>query len=131
MDPDNLRAVKLFSTMADDDLRRIAAFATEDSAAVGATLVREGDFSNDMIAIESGTAEVLRDEKPVGTLGPGDVFGEMGVLGHEMRSATIVASSPMRLIRLTSWDVKRLPKDVRDRMGELVEERRARDRDAG
>jgi len=130
MDPDNLRSVHLFADMADEDLRRIAAFATEDSAPEGATLVREGDFSNDMIAIESGTADVIRGDRSVGSLGPGDVFGEMGVIGHETRSATIVASSPMRLIRLTSWDVKRLPKDVRDRMGELVEERRARDRDA-
>jgi len=130
MDPDNLRSVYLFADMTDDDLRRIAAFASEDSAPAGATLVREGDFSNDMVAIESGTAEVIQGDRTVGSLGPGDVFGEMGVLGHETRSATIVANSPMRLIRLTSWDVKRLPKDVRDRMGALVEERRARDRDA-
>jgi CRP/FNR family cyclic AMP-dependent transcriptional regulator len=130
MDPDNLRSVHLFADMTDEDLRRIAAFASEDSAPAGSTLVREGDFSNDMVAIESGTAEVIQGDRTVGSLGPGDVFGEMGVLGHETRSATIVANSPMRLIRLTSWDVKRLPKDVRDRMGALVEERRARDRDA-
>lgn len=129
MDPDNLRSVHLFAGMADEDLRRIAAFATEDSAPSGATLVREGDFSNDMVAIESGTADVIQGGRTVGRLGPGDVFGEMGVLGHETRSATIVASSPMRLVRLTSWDVKRLPKDVRDQMAALVEERRARDRD--
>jgi CRP/FNR family cyclic AMP-dependent transcriptional regulator len=122
--------VHLFADMTDEDLRRIAAFASEDSAPAGSTLVREGDFSNDMVAIESGTAEVIQGDRTVGSLGPGDVFGEMGVLGHETRSATIVANSPMRLIRLTSWDVKRLPKDVRDRMGALVEERRARDRDA-
>jgi CRP/FNR family transcriptional regulator, cyclic AMP receptor protein len=130
MDPDNLRSVHLFADMTDEDLRRIAAFASEDSAPAGSTLVREGDFSNDMVAIESGTAEVIQGDRTVGSVGPGDVFGEMGVLGHETRSATIVANSPMRLIRLTSWDVKRLPKDVRDRMGALVEERRARDRDA-
>ena len=125
MDPDNLRGVHLFADMADDDLGRIAAFASEDSAPAGATLIREGDFSNDMVAIESGTADVIQGGRTVGSLGPGDVFGEMGVLGHETRSATIVATSPMRLVRLTSWDVKRLPQDVRDRMSALVEERRA------
>ena len=127
MDPANLKAVPLFASMSDPDLRRIATFATEDSAPDGATLMREGDFSNDMVAIESGTADVLRHGQTVGSLGPGDVYGEMGVLGKENRSATIVATSPMRLVRLDSWNVKRLPQDVRDQMAKLVEARRAND----
>jgi CRP-like cAMP-binding protein len=127
MDPENLRAVPMFASMDEGDLRRIATFATEDSAPEGATLVREGDFSNDMVAIESGTAEVLRGGETIGSLGPGDVFGEMGVLGKENRSATIVATSAMRLVRLDSWNVKRLPPAVREQMAQLVEERRAKD----
>jgi CRP/FNR family cyclic AMP-dependent transcriptional regulator len=124
MDPDNLRGVPLFASMADPDLRRIATFATEDSVPAGATIMREGDYSNEMVAIESGTADVIRGEDTVASLGPGDVFGEMGVLEHELRTATVVASSPMRLIRLTNWDVKRLPRETRDRLAELVEARR-------
>jgi len=123
MDPANLRAVPLFESMSEPDLRRIATFATEDSAPAGATLMREGDFSNDMIAIESGTADVVRNGETIRSLGPGDVFGEMGVLQRELRSATVVASSPMRLIRLTNWDVKRLPRETRDRLSELIAER--------
>lgn len=124
MDPENLRTVPIFASMSEPDLRKIATFATEDSAPAGATLMREGDYSNDMIAIESGTADVLRDGRTIRTLGPGDVFGEIGVLARELRTATVVASSPMRLIRLTSWDVKRLPRETRDRLAELVETRR-------
>src|SRR5215213_8557460 len=120
MDPENLRAVPLFASMSEADLQRIATFASEDSAPAGATLVREGDFANDMVAIESGTADVVRHGEKVATLGPGDVFGEIGVLGRETRTASIVASSPMRLIRLTNWDVKRLPDDVVARMQELI-----------
>jgi len=125
MDPDNLRSVPLFASMSEEELRRIATFATEDSAPAGATLMREGDFSNDMVAIETGTADVVRAGRNVGSLGPGDVFGEMGVLDHELRTASVVASSPMRLVRLTTWDVKRLPRETRDRLRELVESRRA------
>ena len=124
MDPENLRAVPVFATMSEPDLRKIATFASEDSAPTGATLMREGDYSNDMIAIESGTADVLREGQTIRTLGPGDVFGEIGVLNRELRSASVVATSPMRLIRLTSWDVKRLPRETRDRLTELVEMRR-------
>ena len=127
MDPDNLRAVPVFASMAEPDLRMIATFASEDSVPAGATLMREGDYSNEMVAIESGTADVIRDGRKVAALGPGDVFGERGVLERELRTASIVASSPMRLIRLTSWDVKRLPVEIRDRLAELVEIRRSPD----
>lgn len=124
MDPDNLRAVPVFASMAEPDLRMIATFASEDSVPAGATLMREGDYSNEMVAIESGTADVIQGGRKVAGLGPGDVFGEMGVLERELRTASIVASSPMRLIRLTTWDVKRLPVEIRDRLAELVETRR-------
>ena len=46
MDPDNLRAVPLFAEMAPHDLKVIAAFASEDSVPAGATLMREGDYSD-------------------------------------------------------------------------------------
>jgi CRP/FNR family transcriptional regulator, cyclic AMP receptor protein len=126
MDPDHLRTVPLFASMSEQDLRKIATFATEDSAPAGATLMREGDYSNDMLAIESGTAEVSQDGKSIGSLGPGDVFGEIGVLDRTQRTASVTARTPMRLIRLTNWDVKRLPRETRERLAELVEERRSK-----
>jgi CRP/FNR family transcriptional regulator, cyclic AMP receptor protein len=132
MDPENLRAVPLFASMDEQDLRRIATFATEDSAPTGATLMREGDYSNDMVAIESGTATVIQEGRTVASLGPGDVFGERGVLTRDLRNASVVASSPMRLVRLTNWDVKRLPQETRKRLNELVQSRQsAASADAG
>jgi CRP/FNR family cyclic AMP-dependent transcriptional regulator len=130
MDPDNLRAVPLFAEMAERDLRVIATFATEDSVAAGATLMREGDYSNEMVAIEAGTADVVQGERTVASLGPGDIVGEMGVLTRELRTASVVATSPMRLVRLTTWDVKRLPKETRERLGELVRSRQAESADS-
>ena len=131
MDPDNLRAVPLFAEMADHDLKVIATFATEDSVPAGATLIREGDYSNEMLAIESGTADVVQGDRTVASLGPGDIAGEMGVLAKELRNASVVATSPIRLIRLTNWDVKRLPKETRERLAELVESRRPPTSDDG
>ena len=123
MDPDNLRAVPLFAEMADRDLRVIATFATEDSVPAGTTLMREGDYSNEVLAIETGTADVLQGDRTVASLGPGDIVGEMGVLERELRNASVVATSPMRLVRMTNWDVKRLPKDTRARLADLVRSR--------
>ena len=123
MDPDNLRAVPLFAEMTDRDLRVIATFATEDSVPAGTTLMREGDYSNEVLAIETGTADVLQGDRTVASLGPGDIVGEMGVLERELRNASVVATSPMRLVRMTTWDVKRLPKETRARLAELVRSR--------
>jgi CRP-like cAMP-binding protein len=124
MDPENLKAVPVFSELTDEELRRIATFANEDSVSSGATLLREGDYSNEMIAIESGTADIMRDGSTVASVGAGDVVGELGVLEKEMRNASVVATSPMRLIRLTNWDVKRLPKETRERLLSLAAEKR-------
>ena len=123
MDPDNLRAMPLFAEMADRDLKVIATFATEDSVPAGATLMREGDYSNEVVAIETGTADVVQGDRTVASLGPGDIVGEMGVLERELRNASVVATSPMRLVRMTNWDVKRLPKETRARLAELVRSR--------
>ena len=107
MDPENLRAVPLFASMAESDLNRIATFATEDSAAEGATLVREGDFSNDMVAIESGTAEVLRSGEKVGSLGPGDVFGEISLLLGTGATASVRATTRAVVVALSGASIER------------------------
>jgi CRP/FNR family cyclic AMP-dependent transcriptional regulator len=130
VDPANLRAIPLLAAMDEADLHRIAVFAREDSVPAGARLLREGDYGDELIAIESGTAQVTRDGEAVGTAGPGDVLGEIGVLEKERRTATVVASTPMRLVRLSSWDVKRLPRDVRDRLAALAAARHGRDTEA-
>ena len=124
MDVGRLRNIPVFADMSDADLQRIATFATEDSAPEGAVLVREGDYSTELIAIEEGTAEVRHDGRLLATLGPGDVFGEAGVLDKSLRNASVVATSPLRIVKLTSWDVKRLTPETIQRLRELVAARR-------
>jgi CRP/FNR family transcriptional regulator, cyclic AMP receptor protein len=124
MDLGRLRRIPLFSAMSDGDLRRIATFLTEDSAEEGTTLMREGDYSTELVAIEEGTADVIRGDTRLATLGPGDVFGESGVLEVELRNASVVATSPMRIVKLTTWEIKRLPPETITRLREVVEERR-------
>lgn len=125
MDPENLRAVPLFATMDEQDLRRIATLATEDRASTGASLMRERDYSDEMVAFESGTATGIQVGHTVARLGPGDVFGERGVLTRDGRDASVVAASPMRLVHLTRCDVKRLPQETRKRLAEPVQSRQS------
>ena len=74
--------------------------------------MREGDFSYDFMAIEEGTAKVHHGDEVIAELGPGEVFGEMGVLDKALRSASVTATSPILLITLTSWDIRRLRNDA-------------------
>jgi len=124
MDVGRLREIEVFAEMSETDLRRIAAFATEDSAQEGTTIVREGDYSTELIAIEEGTAEVRHEGRRLATLGPGDVFGETGVLEHGLRNASVVATSRMRMVKLTTWEIKRLTPETVEKLRELVAQRR-------
>ena len=108
MDAARLKRIPVFSDLDDDALGHIAALAAEVSVPSGKELVREGDYSYDVLAIEEGTARVERDGQTVADLGPGDVLGEMGVLERSQRNATVVATSPMLLVTLTGWDIRRL-----------------------
>jgi CRP-like cAMP-binding protein len=112
MDVALLDEIPAFAGLPEDERRAIAAWAHEVSVGEGATVVHEGDYSYDFFAIVSGTAEVLKGEEKVAELGPGDFFGEIGVVERGLRGATVRASSGMRLITLTSWDLRRLEKDA-------------------
>jgi CRP-like cAMP-binding protein len=73
--------------------------ADEVAVPADAELTREGGYAREFFVVVSGTAEVHRDGERVGRLGPGDFFGEVGLLGPRWeRSATVVATSPMRLL---------------------------------
>ena len=124
MDTNRLTAIPIFSELSSQEANRLATFATETSAAEGQILMKEGDYSVELIAIEEGTAEVLQNGDKVASLGPGDLIGEMGLLEHRPRNADVIASSPMRLIKLTHWEIRRMSDGTVDRIKALIEARR-------
>lgn len=127
MDATRLKRIPVFSDLDDDALEQVAALAAEVSVPSGKELVREGDYSYDVLAIEEGTAEVTRNGERIAELGPGDVIGEMGVLERSQRNATVVATSSMLLVTLTSWDIRKLRKStpaVVEHLRSLVEQRK-------
>lgn len=127
MDPNRLKSIPLFKDVDEEEVAQIAPFADEQQVDEGTYLVREGDFSYEFMAIEDGQAEVLRDGEHVADLGPGDFFGEIGLLEKDRRTATVVAKSPMRLVTLTGWDLKRMEKSMPEaveKVRAVIEERR-------
>jgi CRP-like cAMP-binding protein len=114
-----LKTIPLFENFSDDELRQIAPFAEEVGVDEGRVLVREGDYSYQFMAIEEGTARVVRQGETVAELGPGDFFGEIGLLEKSFRTATVEATSPMRLITLTGWDMARVEKAMPEAIEQL------------
>ena len=124
MDPNRLTAIPIFSHLSPDEAKRLAAFATETSAAEGQMLMKEGDYSVELIAIEEGTADVIQGGRKIASLGTGDLIGEMGLLERRPRNADVIASSPMRLLKLTHWEIRRMSEETVDRIKREIEERR-------
>jgi CRP/FNR family transcriptional regulator, cyclic AMP receptor protein len=124
MDPGRLTAIPIFSELSPEEARRLATFATETSAAEGQILLKEGDYSVELLAIEEGTADVLQGGRTIATLHTGDLIGEMGLLERRPRNADVIASSPMRLLRLTHWEIRRMSDETVARIKAIIEQRR-------
>ena len=125
MDPNRLTAIPIFSDLSEDEARRLATYATETSVADGQILMKQGDYSTELIAIEEGTADVLRDGNKIASLKQGDLIGEMGLLERRPRNADVVATSPMRVVKLTHWEIRRMSQDTVDRIKKTIEKRRS------
>jgi len=120
VDVSALKNTPLFNDVPEDKLAKVAAFATLESAMEGKTIIREGGYSNDFYVIEEGTAKVEREGEHLADLGPGDFFGEQGLLEKQARSATVISTSPIRLIKIEHWELSRM----RQAMPEVVEQLR-------
>jgi len=129
MDAARLKTIGIFADLDDDAREAVSKLAAEVSVPEGKELVREGDFSYDLIAIEEGTAKVHHGDEIVAEIGPGDVVGEMGVLERQQRNASVTATSPMMLVTLTGWDVRKLRKQAPEAVQAL--ENVVRERSAG
>src|SRR5918911_4275961 len=126
-EPEELRQEPLFASLSEDALRELAVWINEVRVSSGKHLVDEGDYAYHLFVIKDGKAQVLRDGQEVAELGPGEFFGEMGVLGEKgRRSATVVAKTQMQLLTLASYDVDRMKKsapELIDTLTKAIDER--------
>jgi CRP-like cAMP-binding protein len=131
MDPKRLKDVFLFQGLSKKDLQHLGRWTDEVDIPEGKRLAEQGTFAYEFFVIEEGTADVIQDEERIQTLGPGDFFGEIGLLESARRTASVVATSPMRLIVMTGRDFKSMQSEmprIAEEVQAKIDERLARDR---
>ena len=143
MERSRVAAIPFFADLPEDELAAVASVASEVEIASGQALAAEERIGHTLFAIESGTAKVIIGGATVRTIGTGDVVGEMAVFAAPpdrfappevaeggLRTASVVATSPMRLIALFKRDVwaldQRAPAATQ-RLRAMVDEHRAQD----
>ena len=124
---EQLAGVGLLSGLDDTAFEKIRERSYFIGAHPGLHLVRQGDAGFGLYIILSGTAAVVRGSEVVATLGKGDVFGEMALLGKPHRNADVVATSVMSLLSMSATDFRQLSEEIPElehRLRDLAEERR-------
>ena len=129
MDSARLAGMPLFADLNGEERAEVAERVHEVTVDAGDTLALQGDNAYELFVIEEGEAEVRRDGESVATLRKGDVFGEIGVLVTGTRRATVVATTPMRLVAMFSRDYKQIERRMpalSEKLREIMRERVAR-----
>jgi CRP/FNR family transcriptional regulator, cyclic AMP receptor protein len=125
---DLIRKVPLFARCSRAELKEIALLADEIDLHEGKEMTREGAPGREFFVLLDGTADVKKNSRRVNTLGPGDFFGEIALVSREPRTATVVATSPVRALVITDRSFRRLLDDapqVQTKVMEAMAERLA------
>jgi CRP/FNR family cyclic AMP-dependent transcriptional regulator len=105
---DLLKRVPLFAGCSKTELRELALVADELDLREGRTLVREGQPGREFFVLVDGSVRVSRKGRKLSELGPGDFFGEIALLTDTPRTATVTATSPIRVLVLTNRAFRRV-----------------------
>jgi len=127
LDPSQLKRFSLFEGVEDEKLAKIAPFTQLVEFPEGKVIIQEGGFANDFYAIDEGSVEVTKGGEKVASLGPGDVFGEQGLLEKQERSASVVAASTVRALKIEHWELSRMKKAMPEVVDDLVKTVESRD----
>jgi CRP-like cAMP-binding protein len=109
--PAELAAVPLFASLSEHDLQEIACWFDAKDVGMGVRLVGEGASGYTFFVLANGSAVVTANGEEVGSLGPGDFFGEIAILRDGRRSATVTTTSPSRVLVMFGTEFRRLQQD--------------------
>ncbi|HET6664032.1 MAG TPA: cyclic nucleotide-binding domain-containing protein [Acidimicrobiales bacterium] len=111
---EHLGSIALFSALSRKELERVARSADELHVKAGHKLVTQGDVGREMFVIVDGTASVHRNDQHIGTIGPGAAVGELSLLDHGPRTASVVCDTDCTVLVLGVREFTALLDDVPD-----------------
>lgn len=121
-----IRKVPLFSKLKKKELEDVAHIADELDLPEGKTMAIEGDRGREFFVLLEGEAEVTKGEQRINTMREGDFFGEIALVTHMPRTASVTATTPVRVLVITERDfaalIKRSP-DIAHGVAEALAER--------
>jgi CRP/FNR family cyclic AMP-dependent transcriptional regulator len=129
VDAKELEAVPLFADLSKKERQQVAHHADVVDLPAGYHLVDQGAFAHEFFVLLAGTVEVTQDGKHLVDLGPGDFFGEVALVEHDRRTASVVASTPISAVVMHQRDFDAMQRElphVAERIHAAVHERSAR-----
>ena len=109
---DDLRQIALFAQLTEAELERVAALGEPVDAEPGAILIDQGDVGVECFLVLEGEAGIFSGGQHVATISSGAVVGEMALIGHKPRNATVTAQTPMRLLAFNISSFKKLLEEM-------------------
>ncbi len=110
--PISLDHIDRFSSLSDAEVAKIAEVGTYVTVPADWALMGEGTSADKAYLLISGEVSVRQHGKEVATLGPGDIFGEMGIVAHRLRTATVVSASRLECLHFTRDQVEQLENEI-------------------
>jgi CRP-like cAMP-binding protein len=119
---EDLKRVPLFSDLSQRQLRQLAKHFMDRRVPAGTRLVKQGEMSGvAFFVVAEGEAAVIVDDTRVGTMRPGDHFGELAMISQGVRTATVEALTPMRCHTIQFWHFRAFAKNNPDVTWKLLQ----------
>ena len=131
-DPATLKKVNRLESLSDDDLAAVIGAGRHVHLPADWSLISEKTPADKAYLIVDGQVSVRKHGEEIARLGPGDVIGEIGIVNHKLRTASVVSLTPLEVVHFTRESLEQLLDDV-PAFGEAVRGTTADrlDRDSG
>ena len=129
MDAQTLESIPLFAGLSKKEREQVARWADVVDVPAGHHLLEQGRFAHEFFVLLQGTVEVTKDGAHLADLGPGDFFGEIALVEHERRTATVIAKTPLSAVVMHARDFEAMRAElphVAERIHDAIRERLAR-----
>lgn len=110
--PERLGQLNRLESLSNAELKKVVAAGRHVHLPADWALIQEKTPADKAYLIIDGEVSVRRHGEEIARLGPGDVIGEMAIVRHKLRSASVVSLTPLEVLHFTSEAVKQLADDV-------------------